>query len=41
MFVTPDSIDAKIRDLAKLLGYGLDLALQPGLAQEDLEALLE
>ena len=41
MFVTPDSIDAKIRDLAKLLGYGLDLALQPGLAPEDLEALLE
>ena len=41
MFVTPDSIDAKIRDLAKLLGFGLDLALQPGLAPEDLEALLE
>ncbi len=40
MFVTPDSIDAKIRDLAKLVGYGLNLALQPGLEVEDLEALL-
>ena len=25
-FVTPDSIDAKIRELAKLIGYGVDLA---------------
>ena len=40
LFVTPDCIDARIRDLAKLLGYALDLALQPGLALEDLEALL-
>ena len=40
LFVTPDSIDAKIRDLAKILGYGLDLALQPGLRLDDLEALL-
>ncbi len=40
LFVTPDSIDAKIRDLAKLIGYGLDLALQPDLDLEDLEALL-
>ena len=40
LFVTPDSIDAKVRDLAKLLGYGLDLALQPDLELEDLEALL-
>jgi len=39
-FVTPDSIDAKIRDLAKVLGYGLDLALQPGVELEDLEALM-
>lgn len=39
-FVTPDSIDAKIRELAKLIGYGVDLALQEGLALEDLEALL-
>lgn len=40
LFVTPDSIDAKIRELAKIIGYGLDLALQPGLELEDLEALL-
>lgn len=40
LFVTPDSIDAKIRDLAKILGYGLNMALQPGLEVEDLEALL-
>lgn len=40
LFVTPDSIDGKIRELAKAVGYGLDLALQPGLELEDLEALL-
>ena len=40
LFVTPDSIDAKIRELAKVLGYGLNLALQPALELEDLEALL-
>ena len=40
LFVTPDSIDYKIRELAKVVGYGLDLALQPGLEIEDLEALL-
>ena len=40
LFVTPVSIVAKIRDLAKLIGYGLDLALQPDLDLEDLEALL-
>ena len=27
-------------ELAKLIGYGVDLALQEGLALEDLEALL-
>lgn len=41
LFVTPDSIDIKIRDLAKLLGYGIDLALHPNLSEEDLAALLE
>lgn len=39
-FLTPDSIDAKINDLSKLLGYGINLALQPGLTTEDLDALL-
>lgn len=40
LFVTPESIDAKIRELAKVIGYGLNLALQPGLEVEDLDALL-
>lgn len=40
LFVTPDSIDRKIRDLAKLLGYGMNLALQPMLELEDVEMLL-
>lgn len=40
-FVTPDSIDEKISYLAKVLGYGISLALQPGLEFEDLEGLLE
>lgn len=41
MFVTPDSIDAKIRDLAKLIGYGINRALHPDLSMDDLAALLE
>jgi len=41
LFVTPDSIDRKIRDLAKLIGYGINLALQQGLEVSDLAALLE
>ena len=40
LFVTPESIDMKVRELAKVIGYGLDLALQSGLEVEDLEALL-
>ena len=40
LFVTPDSIDSKVRELAKVIGYGVDMALQPGLEAEDLEALL-
>ena len=40
LFVTPDSIDYKIRELAKVVGYGLNLALQPDLEIEDLDALL-
>lgn len=41
MFVTPKEVDAQVREAAKLIGYGLSLALQPGLAVEDLMALLE
>ena len=40
LFVPPDRIDAKIRELAKVVGYGLNLALQPDLEIEDLDALL-
>ncbi|MDE7243185.1 MAG: GPR endopeptidase [Oscillospiraceae bacterium] len=39
-FVTPDSIDLKIKELAKILGYGINLALQPQLSTKDLNALL-
>ena len=39
-FVTPDAIDAKIKELSKIIGYGINLALQPGLLLEDLEVLL-
>lgn len=41
LFVTPDSIDQKIRDLSKVIGYGINLAAQPGLEAEDLVGLLE
>ena len=41
LFVTPDSIDAKIADTAKLIGYGLNLALQPQLEFEDMAALVD
>ena len=41
LFVTPDSIDAKIADTAKLIGYGLNLALQPQLEFGDMAALVE
>ncbi len=41
LFVTPDGIDRMVRDAAKLIGAGLNLALQPGLTLSDLTALLE
>ena len=40
LFVTPDCIDWKLRELARVVGYGLDLVLQPTLEPDDLEALL-
>jgi len=40
LFVTPRDIDSKVADLAKLIGYGVSLALQPSLTLEDLELLL-
>lgn len=40
LFVTPKDVDAKVRDLSKVVGYGINLALQPELCTEDVEALL-
>ena len=41
MFVTPRSIDAQVRACGKLIGYGIDLALHPGLRLEDLQLILD
>ena len=40
LLVTPRDIDSQVEDLSKVIGYGLNLALQPGLTLEDLELLL-
>lgn len=40
LLVTPKDIDAQVDDLAKVIGWGIDLALHPGLTPEDLELLL-
>lgn len=40
-FITPDSIDERVRCLSKVLGWGISLALQPELEWEDLAALME
>lgn len=40
VMVTPRDIDSQTADLSKLVGYGIDLALQPDLTLEDLELLL-
>ncbi len=39
-FLTPDAIDEKIKKLSKMIAYGINLALQPGLTVTDLDALL-
>ncbi len=41
LFVTPKDVDERIRQLGKLIGYAIDLALQPALCAEDVAALLE
>lgn len=41
MFVTPRDIDAQVRTAGKILGYGINMALHPGLDIEDMEMLLE
>ena len=39
VIVTPREIDSDVTDLAKVLGYGIDLTLQPALRLEDIELL--
>ena len=41
MFVTPRNIDELVRSLAKLIAYGIDLALHEGLTTADIDALIE
>nr|WP_300168869.1 GPR endopeptidase [uncultured Flavonifractor sp.] len=40
VLVTPRDIDAKVTDLAKVVGFGINLALQEGLTVEDVELYL-
>ena len=40
MLVTPKDIDSQVADLSKIIGWGISLALQPGLTMADLELLL-
>ena len=41
LLVTPKDIDAQVADLAKVVGYGINLALQKGLGLEDITMLLD
>lgn len=40
LMVTPKDIDQQIRDLSKVIAYGINLALQPELTLSDLEMLV-
>ncbi len=40
LIVTPKDIDAQMADLAKVIGYGINLALHPGLSLADVEMFL-
>ncbi len=40
LIVTPKDIDAQVADISKVIGYGINLALQPGLTVEDVDMLL-
>ncbi len=40
LLVTPKDIDTQVADMAKVIGYGLSLALQPQLTMDDLELFL-
>ena len=41
LFVTPKDVDFQVKEMAKLVGYGITLALQEGLSLEDAAALME
>ena len=40
LFVTPRDVDQQVRETARVVGCGVNLALQPSLTVADLEALL-
>ena len=40
LLVTPKDIDSQVADLAKIIGYSISLALQPGMTLGELELLL-
>lgn len=40
MFVTPREIDSLVRASARIIGYGINLALHPGLTVEDVDMLV-
>ena len=40
LFVTPRDIDCRVRDVARLLGYSINLALHDGLTVEDIDMYL-
>ena len=40
LLVTPKDIDSQVSDLSKVVGYGLSMALQPGITIEELDLLL-
>lgn len=40
MFVTPRDIDSLVRSAGKILGFGINMALHPGLSIEDMEMLV-
>lgn len=41
LIVTPRDIDQRVEDMAKIIGYAVSLALQPGMGLEELEMLIE
>lgn len=40
LIVTPRDIDSRVADISKLVGYGINLALQPSLSVSDLDMLI-